>query len=92
MLNFVTGKAEKPQAVLIRGLEDINGPGRVGKKLQLDKSFYGENLATSKRMWVEDNDEKVNYITDTRVGVDYAGEYWKNKQWRFIISPYQRML
>ena len=47
MLNFVTGKNEEASAVLIRGLEGISGPGRVGKVLQLDKTFYGENLETS---------------------------------------------
>ena len=84
MLNFVTGNANHPQAVLIRGLEGINGPGKITKKLQIDKSFYGENLTSSKRIWVEDSGEQVKYLTDTRIGVDYAGEYWANKKWRFI--------
>ena len=47
MLNIVTGKENEPAAVLIRGVESISGPGRVGKKLQLDKSFYGERLIES---------------------------------------------
>src|SRR6056297_4118175 len=43
MLNIVTGEENDSSAVLIRGLEDISGPGRVGKALHLDKSFYGED-------------------------------------------------
>ena len=37
MLNFVTSEQDFPAAVLIRGLGGINGPGRVGKTLQLDR-------------------------------------------------------
>ena len=43
MLNFVTGKPGDSSAVLIRGVEGVSGPGRVGRTLQLDKSFYGES-------------------------------------------------
>ncbi len=86
MLNFVTGKANHPQAVLIRGLEGINGPGKITKKLQIDKSFYGESLISSKKLWIEDSGEQVKYITNTRIGVDYAGEYWANKKWRFQVK------
>ena len=83
MLNFVTGVEGQPQAVLIRGLETISGPGRVGRKLALDRSFYGENLPSA-RIWIEDSGEQVLSRTTTRIGVDYAGE-WAKKEWRFIL-------
>jgi DNA-3-methyladenine glycosylase len=86
MLNFVTGKENDSSAVLIRGIDSISGPGKVGKELQLDKSFYGENLFTSERIWVEESGIKPNYTTTERVGIDYAGEPWVSKQWRFIIK------
>jgi DNA-3-methyladenine glycosylase len=87
MLNFVTGHENQPQAVLIRGLETASGPGRVTKLLQIDKSFYGEDLATSNRIWVEDREEPAPKIhTGTRIGIDYAGEVWKNKPWRFYAK------
>jgi len=86
MLNFVTGKENHPQAILIRALENINGPGRVGKALHLDKSFYGEDLSTSNRMWVEDNLQDVGYTTTPRVGINYASEEWRNKPWRFVLK------
>ncbi len=85
MLNFVTSVKDNPQAILIRGLEEINGPGRLTKKLQIDRSFYGEDLSLSERMWVEDNEAPSHYETKPRVGIDYAGELWKNKPWRFIV-------
>ena len=83
MLNFVTGKNEEASAVLIRGLEGVSGPGKVGKELQLDKSFYGENLETSERIWVEDDNFYSEIVATPRIGINYAGEPWISKPWRF---------
>ena len=85
MLNVVTGESGDASAVLIRGLEGISGPGRVGKKLKLDKSFYRENLSTSNRIWIEDAPEIHKFQSTKRVGIEYAGEPWANKNWRFIL-------
>ncbi|TNF40764.1 MAG: DNA-3-methyladenine glycosylase [Bacteroidetes bacterium] len=86
MLNFVTGESGEASAVLIRGLEGISGPGRVGKALQLDKSFYGENLFTSERIWVEEGTVSPEFVSTPRIGINYAGEPWVSKPWRFIIK------
>ncbi len=86
MLNFVTGKENEPQAVLIRGVESCIGPGRLGKFLQLDKSFYGEALDISKRIWLEDSKPDGTIIATPRIGIEYAGEIWKNKPWRFLLT------
>jgi DNA-3-methyladenine glycosylase len=86
LLNFVTGKEGDASAVLIRGLEGIEGPGRVGKALCLDKSFYGENLFTSNRIWIENSEEKVEFTTVPRIGIHYAGEPWVNLPWRFLLK------
>jgi DNA-3-methyladenine glycosylase len=85
LLNFVTGEKGHPQAVLIRGVSAATGSGRVGRILQLDKSFYGEDLAISYRLWVEDSPSAETYQTAPRVGIDYAGE-WKDRPWRFIAK------
>jgi len=85
MLNVVTGAENQPQAVLIRGIADITGSGKVGREIKIDKSFYGEDLLNSTRIWIEDATEEINFITAPRVGVDYAGDEWKNKLWRFIL-------
>lgn len=86
MLNIVTGKTDEASAVLIRGVQNISGPGRVGKALQLDKSFYGENLYTSDRIWIEDSSVKPEYKSLPRVGIDYAGEPWISIPWRFLAD------
>ncbi len=87
MLNIVTSINEIPQAVLIRGIRDFDGPGKLTKKLNIDKSFYGEDLINSNRIWIENNVDLRNLKIETtpRIGIDYAGE-WKHKLWRFILS------
>jgi len=86
MLNFVTAEENQPEAVLIRGIENCVGPGRIGTLLQLDRTFYGENLSTSPRLWVEDSKINRKILSTPRIGIDYAGEIWKNKKWRFVLS------
>jgi len=88
MLNVVTGEKNHPEAVLIRGINDIVGSGKVGRELKLDKSFYGESLISSSRIWIENSldSHPIKYVSAPRVGVDYAGEKWRNKPWRFILQ------
>lgn len=87
MLNIVTSINNNPQAILIRGIDGCNGPGRIGKLLRIDKSFYGENLLTSNRIWVEDGiNSTPGYLTSPRIGIEYAGETWKSKPWRFYTK------
>ena len=85
MLNIVTGRENEPQAVLIRGLEGVYGPGRITRKLQIDKSFYDEDITASNRIWIECDGFQPVYNTDKRIGIDYAGE-WKDKPWRFFYG------
>lgn len=88
MLNFVTGVENHPEAVLICGIDEVKGSGRVGRTLQIDKTFYNEDLQTSKRIWVAESDsskEAYSILEKKRVGVDYADE-WKDKLWRFEID------
>jgi DNA-3-methyladenine glycosylase len=90
MFNVVTGKKDDPQAVLIRGITGADGPGKLTNLLSIDKSFYGENLVTSKRIWIEDSNTKPRYKTTPRIGIDYAGPYWSKIPWRFIIDEDMR--
>ena len=83
MLNLVTGFEDDASAVLIRGIQGFPGPGRVGRELQLNRSFYGESLINSQRIWVEDGELVSEIRTSKRVGIEYAGE-WKEKLWRFF--------
>lgn len=86
MLNIVTGRSEIPQAILIRGVKGIEGPGRLTKSLGIDKSYNGEELATSSRIWLKHTNASPRYKTTPRIGIDYAGKLWKDKPWRFITA------
>lgn len=85
MLNVVTGEENNPQAVLIRGVDDYPGPGRLTKSLGIDKSFYGEDLVFSERIWFEDYGLVHSVKNGPRIGVDYSGEYWKTRPWRYFL-------
>ncbi len=85
MLNIVTGEKDNPQAILIRGIEGFNGPGKLTRKLELDKNFYGANICSSSQIWLEDSGIIAKYQTTPRIGIDYAGD-WKIKPWRFLLK------
>ena len=85
MLNVVTGTENHPQAVLIRGINNIVGSGKVGRELKMDKSFYAEDMLTSTRIWIEDAPDVSEFIATHRIGIDYAGDEWRDKPWRFIL-------
>jgi DNA-3-methyladenine glycosylase len=85
MLNIVTSEKDIPQAVLIRGIENYPGPGKLTKFLKIDKSFYGEDLVTSDRIWIEDSEITHGIKNGPRIGIDYAGEYWKSRPWRYYL-------
>lgn len=88
LLNVVTGSEGNPQAVLIRGAREVSGPGRLGKAMQLDKSFYGESLIDSPRLWIEDELSSAlapDCECHPRIGIDYAGALWRDKKWRFLL-------
>lgn len=95
--NIVTDDKGYPGCFLIRAVEseDIkktNGPGKLCSYLRLDKSFYGEDVVNSKRIWLEDDREKVKIVSKPRIGIDYAGPYWSKRKLRFLIKEYQQYL
>ncbi len=87
MLNLVTGPANHPQAVLIRGTSLISGPGRLTKHLGITRNLNGLYLPNQSELIISGlNPNPVPFITTPRIGIDYAGPQWKNKPWRFILA------
>ncbi len=86
LMNVITGEREQPQGVLLRAGEVHDGPAKLTKFLQIDRSFNGGSFLTSQELWIEDDGKPCTYHTDVRVGIDYAGEYWKNMPWRFVMD------
>ena len=98
-LNLVTEREEYPAAILIRGLEvhketdagisstRIDGPGRVCRFLNIDRTDNGIDATLGTTLWIEDHGQtysKQQIQTFPRIGVDYAGE-WAKKPWRFCL-------
>ena len=89
MLNTVTGPKDYPAAVLIRGIEGFEGPGKLTKKLKIDLSFNKEIISPQTGLWIEDRKEAVseeNILRQPRVGVDYAGLTWAQNPYRFLLK------
>jgi DNA-3-methyladenine glycosylase len=89
MLNLVVGPPGWPAAVLIRGVDGISGPGRVTKRLEIDRKLNGAAAEPASGLWLEDRGLRVprNALEITpRIGVDYAGEIWAAKPWRFVVK------
>lgn len=100
-LNVVTETVDYPAAVLIRGLEviethpspdtkpsRIDGPGRVCRFLNLDRTHNVLDVTKGELLWVEDRGfcvPKAQIQALPRIGVDYAEE-WAKKLWRFCLS------
>ncbi|MCL4169113.1 UNVERIFIED_CONTAM: hypothetical protein GTU68_061314 [Idotea baltica] len=89
MLNLVTGPEGYPAAILIRGVAGVSGPGRLTKRLKIDRRFNGQTVATSSGLHLEDrgcafSDDEVE--ATPRIGVDYAGPDWSQRPYRFVVK------
>lgn len=88
MLNIVTGPKNYPAAILIRGISEINGPGRLTKRLVIDKKFNNKIASQKTDLWIEDRNILVRPSSiqrSARIGVAYADE-WALKPYRFYIK------
>ncbi|MDD7184078.1 MAG: DNA-3-methyladenine glycosylase [Oscillospiraceae bacterium] len=86
LMNIITGEKDFPQGVLLRAGENLTGPAKLTKYLKTDKSLNGKNIYSNPDIWIEDDSFRPKIKTAPRIGIDYAGEYWKNIEWRFIAE------
>lgn len=84
MLNLVTGAEDSPQAVLIRGIEGVSGPGRVTKYLGIDKTLNDTLLGDA--LWLEEDGYVPVIEKAPRVGIGYAAPEDQARLWRFLAK------
>ncbi|MBH0196219.1 MAG: DNA-3-methyladenine glycosylase [Nitrospira sp.] len=91
LLNVVTERTDFPAAVLIRAIEVegtmIDGPGKICRELNIDRSLNRLDMTGGQQVWFEDRGvrsirKKIG--TFPRIGVEYAGS-WAKKPWRFRL-------
>ena len=91
MLNVVTGAEGVPAAVLIRGVGDHVGPGRLTKALAIDRGFDAAAASPRSGLWFEESGIAVprRLVRRTpRIGVGYAGA-WAGKHLRFVVDQHE---
>ena len=87
MLNIVTGAKEHPEAVLIRGVEGLKGPGRLTKGMTITTSDNRLPLEPESGLWLEDDGTRSpEFIATARVGIDYASPEDRARLWRYVVQ------
>ncbi len=54
--------------------------------MELQKDFYNEDLVFSERIWIAESGYRPDYSAGPRIGIDYAGDPWKDMPWRFLLN------
>ena len=87
MLNVVTDQPGYPSAVLIRGVGEWDGPGKLTKAMRIDKGLNGLPAERKNGLWIEDRGDlapEAKIVTTPRIGVAYSGP-WAAKPYRFLL-------
>lgn len=92
-LNVVTEAVDYPAAILVRAVaipgvakKETNGPGKLCRFLQIERSINALDLTTGSKLWIEKGRKKKSeqIIKSKRIGVDYA-KHCKEYLWRFEL-------
>lgn len=87
MLNITTDAEDKAGAVLIRAIENLDGPGKLTKALKITRALNNLPATPKNNLWLEYGDKipQQKVKATPRVGVAYAGP-WADKPYRFILD------
>jgi DNA-3-methyladenine glycosylase len=88
MLNIVTGPIGYPAAVLIRGVDGFVGPGRLTKAIGITGRLNAKVASEETGVWFSEapilSNRRVSRFP--RIGVNYAGQTWSAKPYRFTLE------
>lgn len=97
LLNLVCMREGFPAAVLIRGVvidgvdpRRSNGPGKVTRLLGVARAHHGTRLgdAACPLRLLPPTAPSGRLRRGARVGIDYAGEPWRSKPWRWWLDGF----
>ena len=55
-------------------IKQFAGPGKLTKRLQIDRDLYGKPITPASNVWVEDDGCQPPISIRPRIGIDYAGD------------------
>jgi len=87
MLNIVTRERGYPAALLIRGIDVAQGPGRLTKYLQITRLQNNTKALRDSSLYIEENGivpVESDIRKTPRIGISYAGEPWASALCRFV--------
>ena len=65
----------------------LAGPGKLTKRLQIDRALNGKSISVESAVWLEDDGCQPPVSLRPRIGIDYAGDA-KNWLLRYIWSDH----
>lgn len=92
LLNVVTGPENYPAAILIRGVGDISGPGRLTKQLGINANYNTKPATPKTGLYFAPaaaslpTHQQHKILKTPRIGIDYAGPIWSQKPYRFVLN------
>jgi len=89
LLNLVTGPADHPTALLIRGTSAVSGPGRLTKALGIGAGLNRAPATRQSGLWLEENPRRpavVPYRTTPRIGIGQPGDPWVDAPLRLVVG------
>lgn len=84
MLNIVTGEKDFPAAILLGGAGEFDGPAKLTKALKVDSAFNKKEIGKKQGLWFEKERKGCKIEKLPRIGIGYAGSFWKKKPLRYI--------
>lgn len=86
LMNIVTGEKDHPEAILLRGIEGYNGPGKLTKALGITRDLNDKHLDDINHLWIEDDGFIADFSATPRIGINYASLEDQKRPWRFILK------
>lgn len=81
-LNFVTEKEGFPAAVLIRGITNLSGPGKLCREFGITREHTNLDLTTHESFYVQETGLKPKFKATPRIGISKGQEL----EWRFVVE------